>query len=96
MQHAISVNVLRVQGDESPVGPLKLQLPDLSQASNQEGVTIVLEGPDTPADPDHQQGQGKPKEGEQREETQQSYQGEGPYGASLISCAVTREKILRC
>lgn len=44
-----------MQGDESPVGPLKLQLPDLSQASDQDKVTVVLEAPDTGADHEQQQ-----------------------------------------
>lgn len=81
-----------MQGDESPIGPLKLQLPDLTPASSQERATVVLEGPDAPANPNQQQdhGSGKQHEGGQGGETQEACQGE-PYGASFVSCAV-REK----
>lgn len=76
--------VVCVQDDESPVGPLKLQLPDLSQAPSQEGVTVVLEDPDTRADPDERHGGG------QGGKTQESSQGESD-GASVF-CVLSNKK----
>ena len=36
-----------MQGDDSPVGPLKLRLPDLTQPSAQDRATVVLEDADS-------------------------------------------------
>ena len=41
---------MHLQGDDSPVGPLKLQLPDLAQASSKERVTVLLDGEDSKTD----------------------------------------------